>query len=318
MAQRIAALTGATGFLGARLALALENRGWAVRALVRRPADEAALRRQGLATVPGDLADGAALAALSRGADAVVHCAGLIKARDRASFMAVNRDGAARLAAAASGRMVLISSLAARQPGLSDYAASKRAGEDAVRAALGERAVVVRPPVIYGPGDRETLALFRLVGGWPVAPIPADPAARLALAHADDVAEAVAEVLDRPRISGVFALGGARPDGYGWGEILRAAAGAMNRRPALAPIPGWAVMAAAAVSERLGAAGGATPIFTRGKAREMLHADWAVRPDELIPGAPAARFDLESGFADAVKWYRAAGWLQDLRCSRRG
>jgi nucleoside-diphosphate-sugar epimerase len=310
MAQRIAALTGATGFLGARLAPALAARGWTVRALVRRPADEAGLRRGGLETVMGDLADDAALVRLTRGAEAVVHCAGLIKARDRASFMAVNRDGAARLAAAmAGGRMVLVSSLAARAAELSDYAASKRAGEDAVRAALGERAVVVRPPVIYGPGDRETLALFRLAGRWPVAPIPADPAARLALAHADDVAEAVADVLDRPRLCGVFALGGARPGGYGWGEIVRAAALATNRRPVLAPIPAWAVMAAAAACERLGAGGGAAPIFNRGKAREILHGDWAVRPDELIPGARPARFDLESGFSDAVQWYRSAGWL---------
>lgn len=307
--MRIAALTGATGFLGARLGLALRERGWSVRALVRRPADETALRRDGYETVAGDLADSAAMAALAHGADAVVHCAGLIKAADRAAFMAVNRDGAARLAAATSGRMVLISSLAAREPGLSDYAASKRAGEEAVGAALGARAVTIRPPVIYGPGDRETLALFRVALRWLVVPVPADGAARLALAHADDVAEAVADVLERPEIHGVYAVGGARSEGYGWSEILRAATRAVNRRPALLPVPGWAVSAAAAVSETLGRAGGGAPIFTGGKAREMRHADWAVRPDERVPGAPAARFDLDLGFADAVKWYRAAGWL---------
>jgi nucleoside-diphosphate-sugar epimerase len=310
MGRGIAALTGATGFLGARLALALKEGGWQVRALIRRDVDEASLRRDGHETVRGDLADGAALASLVRGAEVVIHCAGLIKARDRAAFMAVNRDGAAALAAAMSGgQMVLISSLAARQPTLSDYAASKQAGEEAVRAALGKRLVVLRPPVVYGPGDRETLALFRVAGRWPVLPVPATRAARLALIHADDVAAAVVAVLDRPAISGVFALGGARSAGYEWGEILRAAAATTGRRPALLAVPGWAVMAAAAISETLGGAHGSAPIFTRGKAREMLHADWAVRPEELVPGAPAARFDLAMGFAATVKWYRAAGWL---------
>jgi hypothetical protein len=116
-------------------------------------------------------------------------------------------------------------------------------------------------------------------------------------------------VLDRPSLCGVYAVGGDRPAGYGWREIIAAAGAAMNRSPRVAPVPDWAVSAAAAISEQVGALGGGAPIFTRGKAREMLHADWSVKPDELVPGGPTARFGLEAGFADAVKWYRAAGWL---------
>jgi nucleoside-diphosphate-sugar epimerase len=306
---RTAALAGATGFLGQRLTSALLARGWSVRALARRADGAAKLARDGVTPVLGDLADIDALRSLTAGADVVINCAGLIKARHAAQFFEVNRDGAARLAAASSGRIVLVSSLAAREPGLSAYAASKRAGEEAVREAAGDRVTIIRPPVIYGPGDRETLALFRVMARAPVAPVPADRAARLALAHVDDVADAIVALIETPAQAGRFAVGGDRPDGYGWREIMEEAARAVGRTPWLAPVPAWAVFAAASVSEAIGVLTAKAPIFTRGKAREMRHADWSVGQSELAPDAPAARFSLSTGFADTVAWYRRAGWL---------
>jgi nucleoside-diphosphate-sugar epimerase len=282
--------------------------GWRVRALVRKPADAEALARDGFETILGDLHDPAALTRLTAEAEVTVNCAGLIKARDREAFLAVNRDGAARLASAAPGRVVLISSLAAREPRLSDYAASKLAGEEASRVAAGDRLAIVRPPVIYGPGDRETLTLFRLAGRSLVAPLPARPDARLALAHVDDVAAAIADVIERT-LAGVYAVGGARPAGYAWREIIQSAWRAMGRTAWLAPTPGWALGLAGALSEAAGSLARSPPLFTRGKAREMLHSDWSVAPGEIAPDAPPARFSLEDGFADAVAWYRAAGWL---------
>ncbi|MGH7023775.1 MAG: NAD-dependent epimerase/dehydratase family protein [Caulobacteraceae bacterium] len=309
MSGPVAALAGATGFLGGRLARLLLARGWRVRALARRPAGKTALSSEGCETILGDLDNVEALARLVDGAAVTVNCAGLIKARDRASFFAVNRDGAARMAAATSGRHVLVSSLAAREPGLSDYAASKRAGEEAARAAAGGRLAIVRPPVIYGPGDRETLALFRMAGRSPLAPIPGQPAARLVLAHVDDVAEAIVDLMERPDLDGVYAVGGDRPAGYAWREIMAAAWAAMGRAPRFARLPSWSVWAAARLSETAAPFRGAPPIFTRGKAREMLHVDWAVHAGELAPGGPTAGYSLEAGFADAVRWYRHAGWL---------
>jgi nucleoside-diphosphate-sugar epimerase len=293
------------------LATALRAAGWRTRVLVRRPADAAAMAGDGFETIVGDLETLEALKRLTEAAEVTVNCAGLIKARSRHAFMAVNRDGAARLAAIAPGRVILVSSLAARSPELSDYAASKRAGEEASRAAAGERLAIVRPPVIYGPGDRETLTLFRLAARSPFAPVPAG--GRLAIAHVDDVAAAIVDVAERPMLSGVYAVGGARPDGYPWPEIMRAAWGALGRTPRLTLAPGWAVTLAAGASEAAGLLTRTPPIFTRGKAREMLHPDWAVRPQEQAPEPPGARFSLEEGFADAIAWYRAAGWLPATR-----
>ncbi|MFO7854998.1 MAG: SDR family NAD(P)-dependent oxidoreductase, partial [Paracoccaceae bacterium] len=162
--SRLAALTGATGFVGGHVAAALAARGWRLRVLARRT-PRLDLGATPLEVVAGDLADAAALEALAEGADAVIHVAGAVRARRRADFMAVNRDGAAALAAAVArrapgARAVLVSSLAARAPEISDYAASKAAGEAAFAEACPD-AVVLRPGAGFGPGDRATLAVVR-------------------------------------------------------------------------------------------------------------------------------------------------------------
>jgi nucleoside-diphosphate-sugar epimerase len=308
--RRLAAVTGATGFVGRRLVGALKAAGWQVRVLVR-PSSPGMGDDADVQTVFGDLSDPAALASLAEGTDVVVHAAGLIKARDRAAFFHVNAEGVRHMArAVGEGRMILISSLAAREPALSDYAASKRAGEEAAGAVLGERLTVVRPPAIYGPGDRETLAVFRLAGTAPCLPMPGSTTARLALAHVDDVAASVLARLDDSWSPGVFAVGGARPEGYGWREIFDTAAAAMGRRPILAPVPDALIRVAAVAWEFVAGLRGQPAIFTRGKARELLHPDWSVSAAESPPGPPLPSVDLRTGFERTVAWYRQAGWLR--------
>jgi nucleoside-diphosphate-sugar epimerase len=306
---RLAALAGATGFLGRRLVAKLSDGGWRVRALVRRPADHAGLLSAGVEVVQGDLSDEAALRRLVDGADVAINCAGLVKARSLDAYLAANRDGAANFAKAAGGRVILVSSLAAREPHLSDYAASKRAGEDASRAAAADRLAIIRPPAIYGPGDRETLGLFRLAGWSPVAPLPGDAAARLALAHVDDVVDAIVDLIDRPELVETYAIGGDRPEGYAWTEIADAAWRAMGRQARGARVPAWGLKAAASASEAIAAVRGTASVFNRGKATEILFGDWSVAVSDLVPGGPPARFALDAGFANTVAWYREQGWL---------
>src|SRR6056297_3386608 len=126
------AVTGASGFVGQAILSHLLAAGRPVRALVhRRPLT---ISHPALTTVSGGLSDEAALARLMDGAASVIHVAGRVRGRDEADFRPVNADGVARVArlaqeAATVSRLVLISSLAAREPGLSPYAESKRAGE---------------------------------------------------------------------------------------------------------------------------------------------------------------------------------------------
>jgi nucleoside-diphosphate-sugar epimerase len=316
MERPLAALTGATGFLGRHVAQALHEQGWRLRVLARQQAVPAGLEALEPEVVAGRLADAEALEALAADAQAVVHIAGSIKAATPTEFLKANAGGAAAMARAAArrapgARFLLISSLSAREPRLSPYAASKAAGEEAVRGVFAaDRLTVVRPPAIYGPGDRETLALFRAAEALPMLPLLGSPEARLALIHVADAAAQIAALAARPATGAVFALADDRPDGYGWRELAAAAAAAVGRTAQTVPVPAAILLGIGAANSLLGRLGAPPQILSLGKAREMLHPDWSVRPAELARDLPPPRFGLSEGFADAVDWYRKEGWLK--------
>lgn len=309
------ALTGGTGFLGLHLAPALASAGFRLRLLSRREVAHPALDGLDFETVHGALEEEAALAALVRGADVVVHAAGLIKARSRAEFLRGNRDGTAALARAArfhapGARFIFISSLAARAPGLSPYAFSKRAAEDAARAAYAEapeQLALIRPPAVYGPWDRESLAMFKAAQGW-VAPVLGD--SKVAVIHADDAAGAIAAVAGAGFRPGCFALADAQAQGYTLRFVAMQAGAAMGGAPRLVKLPAALVLAAGALYGAAGRLRAAPPIFTLGKAREILHPDWSVPVQELLPREIyAPRIGLAEGFAQTAAWYRQANWV---------
>ena len=311
---RLVALTGATGFLGLHVVKALARSGARIRLLARR--DPAHTFWQGIPfdVVAGDLEDLNALEKLTTGADVVVHMAGLIKARSR-EFMRVNRDGARAVAEAtmryAPGALfIATSSLAAREPKLSQYAASKRAGEDAVRTVFAHapgQLVIVRPPAIYGPWDRETLAIFK-AASHAIAPVLGS--GRIAIVHADDAAGAIASLAIGAKNGGSYALADINPAGYSTTELLREAARALGNTPRLFRVPSPMLVAAGFASQAWGGVSRRTPIFTSGKVRELLHPDWSVAPDELLPVAIyRSKIGIREGFATTAAWYKAAGWI---------
>lgn len=309
MATRgVVAVTGATGFLGRHLVRALAQDGWTPRVLVRRDPVHPFWRDIEVEVVGGDLKTPGALERLCRGAEVVIHLAGLIKAATLEGFNLVNRDGAgaAALAAeAARARFILVSSLAAREPQLSNYAASKRAGEDAVREILPQ-SLIVRPPAIYGPGDAETLPLFRLAAKSPVLPV-LSPASRVALIHVQDAAAKLADYCKNPT-QGLVELSDVRRDGYTWAEIMSAAGAVMGAKPRLARLPDKALIFAGTLADAWSYASNAPLVFGLGKARELLHADWSLSSAPMSEGVPSV-FGLIDGFAHTVDWYRTEGWL---------
>ncbi|MCR6632815.1 MAG: NAD(P)-dependent oxidoreductase [Magnetospirillum sp.] len=281
----------------------LRAAGWRVRVLVRHSAGN------GADAVAGSLEDDAALDALVAGAHVVVHCAGLTKARTAAEFQAVNVAGAARLGrairrAAPGARIVAVSSLAAREPGLSPYAVSKAAGEEALlEHADAGGWVVLRPCALYGPGDVATLPVFR-AARMPLVPIPRQPAARLALLHVDDAAAAVLAAAGSTVGGQVWEVG----DGcLGWEAIVHAAARALGREVATLPVPRWALAGLMGLARRLGVV---SPFSSPGKLAELLHADWTCAPQRLPPGDLwRPTIGLSEGFAATVSWYRLHKWL---------
>ncbi len=308
------ALTGASGFIGRRLVPLLVADGWRVRLLLRRDPVCPEWRGTDPQIVAGGLGDPVALRQLVEGADAVVHLAGLIKAARRRQFYAVNHQGSAALAdavlaAAPAAKFLQVSTIAAREPALSDYAGSKRAGEDAVLQRLGARATVLRPPAVYGPGDRESLLFFQM-GGRHWIPLAGKPDARAAMIHVDDLtALLVAQLREVPRGAVLTAADG-RPAGYSWREVFRTAALAVgNPRARLFQAPG-ALLHTIALAGDIARAFGSASMLNHQKLRELRHRDWSVSQAEWArPTGWQPRYPLSDGFGQTVAWYRRAGWL---------
>lgn len=319
MAARLAAVTGATGFLGGYIVGALTAAGWRVRILNRRSGAPPRLAGQSFETVAGDLSNRDALSAFVDGADAVVHAAGLIKAPTLAAFRQANASGTANLVealneAGSAATTILVSSMVAREPSLSDYARSKREGEAAM-AALRHDWTIMRPSAVYGPWDTETLAIFKAAASR-VFPVPPRRDSRVALIHAADVAGAIAALCgagpSASRPSGrIFELTDGRVAGYGWGEIVAALERAVAVKAISVPVPGFAVRAAAFANMAVARLAGRTPIFTLGKAREFLHADWGSAADrQLPPDLWRPAIGLDEGFRETAGWYRDRNWLR--------
>ena len=260
--------------------------------------------------VCGDLADEGALRRLCQGAEVVVHAGGLIGGGE-AQLQRVNVEGSRRLAIAARaagvGHVLQISSMAAREPKLSPYAASKRAGEAAAFSILGEAVTAVRPPVIYGPGDRETLRLFKLAAICPVLPV-LNPAARIAIVHVQDAARQIV-TLAQARTSGFVTLSDERPQGYSWSELMQGAAEAAERRAQLIRAPTAALYLVAFIEIIKSSWRKTGAVLTFGKVKELTHLDWGLDSDERAKGAQASKYGLRSGFQQTIGWYRSNGWL---------
>lgn len=294
----IIAITGGTGFVGTHLLDRAVAAGHHVRALTRRPRPA----REGVTWIEGDLAHPGVLA---DGADALVHVAGVVNARDRAGFAAGNIDGTRAILAAAGaagvGRFVHVSSLSAREPRLSDYGWSKREAERLVKATALDW-TIVRPTAIYGPGDMEMRDLFR--------------AAKLGLALLPPrgVMSAV-EVGDLARLLLVLAeQGGPRAiyevdDGTAWShaDFARALGAAVGRRVLPIHLPRGAMLMGARVDRLLR---GTAAKLTRDRVGYLCHPDWSATADRRPPASLwTPQVETRAGLAETARWYRANGLL---------
>jgi nucleoside-diphosphate-sugar epimerase len=310
----LAAVTGGTGFLGRFIVAALMEAGWRVRMLVRSDPIHPLVPDLDVEIVLGDLSDRIALERLCAGANAIVHAAGLIKAKHRENFFSVNAVGSANVALASAkvapnAHLSVVSSLAAREPQLSDYAASKRAGERAVLENAPGPVSILRPSAIYGRWDKETFPLFRMASkGVVFAPVA--HSARICLIDVTDVARAVVAFATHGDGHATYELSDERFDGYTWADIVEAAGRALKTTPGLVGIPPVLFKSGAFASELISRAAGKTPILTQGKVREILHGDWSSSPEKQPPSSiwrPQIR--LADGFASTVSWYRQQNWL---------
>ena len=298
------AITGATGFVGSHLIDVALAAGHELKALTRREQRE----RDGVDWVLGDLGSRDALEWLVDGADAIIHVAGTINARDAAGFERGNVEGTlAMLAAATAGgvqRFVHVSSLAAREPRLSLYGASKAKAEELVHSS-GLDWAIVRPPAVYGPGDKETLELFRMAKlGLMLMP----PKGRVSVIHADDLARLLLALAPYPAPSNILIEpDDGKPGGWTHREFARALATAVGTRAAVISSPGVLLRAAARLDHLLR---GEKAKLTADRAAYFSHRNWVVEPKRAAPPEIwRPQIDTIEGLKDTADWYRAQGWL---------
>jgi len=298
------ALTGATGFVGQAVLEEAARRGQAVRALVRVERAE----QDRVSWVRGDLANMPALAQLCESAGAVIHIAGAVNLPTRAEFAAVNVDGTRAVvdAARAAGvpRFIHVSSLAAREPGLSDYGWSKRMGEEVVQVS-GLDWTIVRPPAIYGPRDREILELFR-AARWRVLPMP--PAGRASIMHVADLARLLLDLVPAASASQrIFEPDDGHAGGWAHRELAAMIGEAVGRRVWAPHVPRGVLMAAAQIDRLVR---GKHAKLTPDRASYMAHPDWVSEPSRAVPAELwEPQIATRTGFGSTAEWYRGAGWL---------
>lgn len=299
----IVALTGGTGFVGAATIARATADGLRVRALTRRPQPA----REGVEWIAGALDDHAALATLVAGADAVVHIAGVVNAPDRAAFDAGNVAGTAAMLTAthAAGvrRFVHVSSLAAREPVLSMYGASKAAAEALVEQYALDW-TIIRPPAIYGPGDYEMVDVYRLAARG-LALLP--PAGRLSVIAVDDLARLLIVLVrtDGPRM--ILEADDGTPGGWSHRDYALAIGAAVGRKPLTLPLPRALLLFAGRLDRALRGSGAK---LTPDRARYMAHPDWTIDPERRPPpGMWRPQIALAEGIAQTAQWYRDHGLL---------
>jgi nucleoside-diphosphate-sugar epimerase len=322
-------VTGASGFLGSHIAEQLFAAGHKVRLLLR-PTSERRFLGFLYEEANGDVRNAASLPPAVSGVDAIVHAAGLIKARSEKEFASVNEHGTAKLISAAQTsnpglkQFVYISSLAAHGPSpdgrprpvhatpepITAYGRTKLVGELIARESfLGDRSVVFRMPVIYGPRDPALLPFFKLAK-MRIAPLLDGGKNRISIIYAEDAARAVVQAIESKAN-----LGGKTycpEDGriYTWRDLLTAVESAVGRTSLMLPTPRFAYEAAGYASAGFGRLLRRAVMLTPDKVREMSQQAWVCSSEELqrdLGWKP--RIQIEEGARLTYAFYRRVRWL---------
>lgn len=329
-------LTGGSGFVGQNLARRLIARGDQVTALVRRSSQRQALEGLGARLAFGDLTTGEGLAEAVEGQELVLHLAGITRARTHEEYHRANADGTRRLMEAVArkdkpARFVYCSSLSAAGPStagkplreadepapLSIYGRSKLGGELAVRAYADRvPSVIVRPPIVYGPADRDFLpALLPMAKRGLVLKSGFGPK-HYSLVHVDDLCEAILLAAEKGQTissrdpgAGVYHVSDGRE--YTWEEVCDALMRALGRpRARVVSVPDALSWVAGFGSELGARVRGTVPMLNLDKARELRAEAWTCAIDRArneIAFTPA--YSLDHGFQNTIAWYRQEGLL---------
>jgi len=289
VSHKTIALTGATGFVGRAVVQELLAQGYFIKALVRPGSASKTIEHDNINWIEGTLGNSVSetslcsglCSGLCAGADTVIHMAGLVTARTKAEYYKTNTDAVGTLVQAAARakvkRFVYLSSLAARQAELSDYAGSKCAGEGQMARKLGKmKGVVVRAPAVFGAGDKATAPFYAMIKkGFLPAPGGRNWRDRkIGLVHVDDLAKFLTNACLSGACDGRTVSVATRAS-ITWPEFAAECAQALDAKVRVFPLPLsllYPIAAVNSVTKRVFGKGH----LTLGKLNEFLYEDWSV------------------------------------------
>jgi len=310
-------ITGANGFVGSRLAGIFKT------------ADLSLLNGLDVEYRHGDISQPETLPAMVTGVDYIIHSAGLVKAKNKKAFFDINEKGTANLFGAIAEhnprvkKVIYISSMAAAGPvirgkpvsetdsphPITIYGESKLAGEKtALSHADRLNVMAVRPPGIYGPGDREIFTFFQIVNRR-IKPCLGDTSRKIQIVHVDDLCHAIYLAAKSDTKSGeVFNI--AEDRSYTMSELVAYLEKGCGKKGFPLYVPSFLFRIIAFVSETLFKLAGATPMLTSEKAGELL-ASWEITTDKAREDFGfTSQIPFERGARETYQWYRKRGWLK--------
>lgn len=223
-----------------------------------------------------------------QGATHLVHLAGCVRGNSRGAFLRTNTEATKRLVEVCSEmpnppKLLLISSLAAREPQLSHYALSKHLAEACLSDQIsGLSWTIFRPPAVYGPGDTEMKPLFKLASKG-VFLTPWNLNHRLSLIHVKDLVDAIAAWIESTPPSGkTFELSDPRLEAYDWHQLLQILSRHYKRSVLPLRVPKTLLLLVASLNLGLSILTHRPAMLSPGKVREFLHPDWKADPAPII------------------------------------
>ncbi len=299
------AITGGTGFVGKTLIRLATAQGLRVRALTRSPQSP----QDGVEWIAGALDQPDALQTLMCGSDAAIHVAGVVNASDRAGFEAGNVGGTLATVEAAHSegiqRFIHVSSLSAREPGLSSYGWSKARAELIVQAS-GLDWTIVRPPAIFGPGDREMLDLFRMSRrGFILLP----PEGKISVVEVSDLVRLLLAILPNAETRAqIYEADDGKDGGWSHTGFGRAIGWAVGRRVTTISAPAPALNIAAWLDRQIRGSGAK---LTADRVNYFCHPDWVIDPSRRPPSTLwQPQVSTHDGLKETARAYVEAGWLK--------
>ncbi len=295
-------ITGSNGFIGSHLAERLIDEGHRVFCMIRKTSDTTYLKGLNIEYTYCNFMIPDTLPSAVEGKDEIYHLGGVLRVANKERFYDVNSSGTRNLVNAVNKynpdikKFVYVSSQAAAGPvgkgPVSDYGKSKKMAENAVREI--KNYVIVRPVPVYGPRDKDFLALFKMArSGIFLKPVQSG---KLSFIHVKDCVEGIASTM--PAEEKFLSDGNV----YSWQEVANILKKVIKKRVHIIVLPVFLMKLGGAIGTTASKVTGKPVILNSDKVREML-ADWGVNVNSK------AGYSLYDGFLDTFDWYKKHGWL---------